>query len=298
MADAAVGVIRYGPGSVIFEQGDPGDCAYFIKRGTVDIVVEKGRDGVRIARLGKGAFFGEMALVDGAPRSATAETPDGCELVLLDGAILEQELAKLDPFMRYWVDYVTQRIRKLLDRVDTNTPTRSLSNLLSILDNFDANSADAASEIDTKSSILQGIPFQVLAGAGADASRNTQRAAKPREIQILDRRIFYRGRVIFSEGEPGHRAYIVRSGKVEISTTVHGQKKILTHIGPKGLFGEMALIDGKPRSATAIAAEDSELLSIESKKLEEKISSLSEFMRYYIRVLMDRMRDLSKRVGP
>lgn len=297
MSDTTVGVVRYGPGSVIFEQGDPGDRAYFIKRGTVDIVVEKGEEGVRVAQLGKGAFFGEMALVDGAPRSATAETPDGCELVTLDGSILEHELEKLDPFMRYWVEYVTQRIRKLLNRVDTATPPPSLTNLLSILDGETGPAAASRGTDRAKETLQQGIPLHVLAGAGGAQTPANKPKIKPREIQVLDRRIYYRGHVVFTEGESGYRAYIVRSGKVEISTTVHGQKKVLTHIGPQGLFGEMALLDGKPRSATAIAAEDCELLSIEGKKLEEKIGSLSEFMRYYIRVLMDRMRDLSKRVG-
>lgn len=290
MSEPLVGVLRYAPGAVIFEQGDPGDCAYFVKRGSVDIVVATGRDGVRVARLGKGAFFGEMALVDGAPRSATAQTPDGCELVPLDGALLERELVTLDPFMRYWIEYVTQSIRIMLNRVDATLPAANLNSLLSVLDD--------PTEATPGGSGQQGIPLEIVAQAGAGSGQPERRKPRPREIQVLDRRLYYRGRVIFSEGEPGFRAFIVRSGKVEISTAVHGRKTILNHVGPRGLFGEMALIDGKPRSATAIALQDSELLSIEGKKLDAKIASLSDFMRYYMRVLTDRLRDLSKRVGP
>jgi len=71
---------------------------------------------------------------------------------------------------------------------------------------------------------------------------------------ILDRRVFPPGEIIFKEGETGRRcAYLVESGKVEITKSVPGggEPQVLGHISAGGIFGEMALVDNKPRMAQA-----------------------------------------------
>jgi len=64
---------RYAAGETIFEQGDPGDALYILLDGMVDAVVqqEHGGRGVRVNSMAKGAVFGEMAILDPQPRSAT-----------------------------------------------------------------------------------------------------------------------------------------------------------------------------------------------------------------------------------
>src|SRR5450756_551199 len=65
---------RYRRNETIFHQGDPGDSLYIIESGAVKIVLPspEGEDEAIIATLGPGDFFGELALLDGAERSATA----------------------------------------------------------------------------------------------------------------------------------------------------------------------------------------------------------------------------------
>ena len=70
---------------------------------------------------------------------------------------------------------------------------------------------------------------------------------------------FKQGSVIFNENDPGTTMFLIRSGKVKVMKKVRGVEKTLAVFGPGEFFGEMAVITGKPRSATAIAQEDSQL---------------------------------------
>ena len=68
--------VSYEAGATIFFQGDPADFMYVIRKGEVEIE----RDGKIVEQLSPGDIFGEMALVDGSPRAATAHARTACEL--------------------------------------------------------------------------------------------------------------------------------------------------------------------------------------------------------------------------
>jgi len=70
-----MGTIRhYGQGDAIFIEGDPGAEMHIILRGQVDIVIDSPRGPKTVARLGPGSFFGEMSILENAPRSGSART--------------------------------------------------------------------------------------------------------------------------------------------------------------------------------------------------------------------------------
>ena len=70
MARSALGK-WYEDGEAIVSQGDVGDCMFVIEQGEVEVVQRSGENGVRLAVLGEGEFFGEMAVFDRDVRSAT-----------------------------------------------------------------------------------------------------------------------------------------------------------------------------------------------------------------------------------
>ena len=72
--------VDYGPGNKIFSTGEEGTAMYVIMEGEVDILV--GSQVVETA--GPGSIFGEMALIDKAPRSASAVAKTACKLVMVD----------------------------------------------------------------------------------------------------------------------------------------------------------------------------------------------------------------------
>ncbi len=67
---------------------------------------------------------------------------------------------------------------------------------------------------------------------------------------------FPKGTVIFSEFEPGESFYLIQSGRVQLLKTVNGFQKNLDILMPSEIFGEMAILENSPRSATAVAYDD------------------------------------------
>lgn len=73
----------YKPGDIVFNQGDTGECAYFIHRGAVDVIRNEGGQANVIARLSKDQYFGEMALISSAPRNATIRAVEETQVAAL-----------------------------------------------------------------------------------------------------------------------------------------------------------------------------------------------------------------------
>jgi signal transduction histidine kinase len=76
---------------------------------------------------------------------------------------------------------------------------------------------------------------------------------------IAQERHFAPQTAIFKEGDPGDGVYFVKDGLVEISSVVGDGRRVLSQLGPGEIFGEMAVIEHRPRSATAIAARDTDV---------------------------------------
>jgi signal-transduction protein with cAMP-binding, CBS, and nucleotidyltransferase domain len=74
-------VVRVGARDWVFRQGDEGDALFVIRIGLVQVVKESGSAEEVIRVLGRGEFFGELALLDGAPRSASIRTLRDTELI-------------------------------------------------------------------------------------------------------------------------------------------------------------------------------------------------------------------------
>ncbi|MCC6808882.1 MAG: Crp/Fnr family transcriptional regulator [Deltaproteobacteria bacterium] len=104
------------------------------------------------------------------------------------------------------------------------------------------------------------------------------------------------GTVIFEEHEPGNRMYVVRRGKVRIFRKVHDHEIVLATLGPGEFFGEMALLEKLPRSASAQTVEDSLLIEVDQKTFELMIRKNSEIAVRIMRKLAARVRELDRRL--
>jgi CRP/FNR family cyclic AMP-dependent transcriptional regulator len=116
-------------------------------------------------------------------------------------------------------------------------------------------------------------------------------------VQICTRRTYKAGTVLFSEKEIGSVFYMVLSGSVKIFTTsTSSEEKILSICKTSESFGELSLIDGKPRSASAQTLEECELLTITGQSFLELLRTHFDISLGIMQELSNRLRDTNQQV--
>ena len=96
-------------------------------------------------------------------------------------------------------------------------------------------------------------------------------------------------KLVFCENEPGYELYVIRSGGVKITKMVDGQEMMLAMLQPGDIFGEMALLDNKPRTATATTAGNVGLLAINKVNFEKMVKAQPQLATKLITLLSERI---------
>ncbi len=106
---------------------------------------------------------------------------------------------------------------------------------------------------------------------------------------------FGRNEIIFRQGQPGDAAYIIERGRVRIEHKVDGHWTVLAVLGPGAVFGEMALADGRPRMASAIAVDTTSCRMIERGRFEALLAASPRFIAALARIFTYNLRELADR---
>ena len=109
----------------------------------------------------------------------------------------------------------------------------------------------------------------------------------------IDAQSFKAGSVIFREGDEARELFVIKSGQVRIQIG----NRTVTELAADSIFGEMALIDNEPRSATAVALTDVELVAVSEKQFLFLVSQTPYFALKVMRVLAQRLRATNKTFG-
>lgn len=114
---------QYPKGSTVFSEGDPGDCLYIVASGRVDIYTRTGSgDGIILNTLGPAEVFGEMALLDGLPRSATVNVVEKTILFAINRIDFNLFLMQNPEVSIKLIETISHRLR------DTNQKLKEISN--------------------------------------------------------------------------------------------------------------------------------------------------------------------------
>lgn len=103
---------------------------------------------------------------------------------------------------------------------------------------------------------------------------------------------YRKGQIIFAQGTQGHEMMVIARGAIKITTVSEtGKEAILNYLKEGQVFGELALVDGKPRSASAVAAEPSEILVL---KQRDMIPVMKDHAELSLAIMQELARKLRK----
>lgn len=195
------------------------DLMYCLLDGAVDLSVNQNH----IGTVQPGEVFGEMTVITGMPRTATATARTACRVIALNKSQLQSGLGSAPEFGLLLMGIMIARLRDTIAE-------------------FNAQGGLPGDEVLKDSAVFD----KKLLGKLAD------------ELDASARIRYAEGKVIMQEGQAGVLMYVVLTGTVEVA--IHNS--MVGRIGPGGMFGEMALISRAERLASATASTDCELLAI------------------------------------
>lgn len=300
-------VTEPGTGKVIFREGDREAAMYHLISGRVGIYSRYGRPNQKqlavICADDPAPYFGEMGLIDYAARSATAVALEDCRL----GYITSDTLLF---YLRKHPELVMDMLRRMSGRL--RTLTNEYMDACHVIARQKAAHSDApkadsewTKTLKKYTAVFDDPPTEAeIAALSVRSSENDDpRPEFDREMlkntegpAVMEARVVPAGMVIFDEGDIEACMYELMRGSVDIYADygLPTQKKLTTASWEKNrFFGEMGLIDSAPRSATAVAAEDCTLLTIDEGNLENYFVDDPEKLFAIMRQLSGRIRALT-----
>lgn len=282
------------PDQVILRHGDESSQMYGLVRGALSIQRDTPNGTFVLARLKPGEIFGEANFIDPHGRSTDVVTATESEIVVFDSEGL-QELQESD-----------KKFELALSWAIWKSISRKLRITTRMLAHFFAGHAtgEPVSRGELSEPKRRGEPFQVDIRAKRDLF--LEQGLSHLEANFLaslsEEERFAAGETIFREGDPGEKLYFVLAGQVRISKQLPGSGEEALAILDRGeLFGEMALVDGRPRTADAVAHEGgADVLVIKASVLSgildfEKLSS-PHLLQALCRTVARRLRTLDDKV--
>lgn len=241
-------------GEVVFREGDQGTNFYQITEGTAGIYLHYGQaDQQKLTEMKPGQYFGEMAIIDAWPRSATVVAEEDLKAIELTGNDLVDYFQEQPDKIFALMNQLGDRLREVTAEYDEVT---------AFIKEKQAAGAEKKEGFLAKLLKYKGVAklSGKLAGCTAEDEIRRKDAGKGAEA-AMQVKSFSRGQIIFREGDEGTYLYQVHGGSVSIYSKYGTPEQVkLTTLYTNAFFGEMALVGNDPRSATAVVEEDGTML--------------------------------------
>lgn len=205
-----------------------------------------------------GEIFGELAVIAGVPRSATAMAKAECKVLSLDEKQFHAALQKTPDFALMLMSSMGQRLRQSIAKLAT------------------VPGASAAPPVDRSNVIDRKMLAQLVKELGGQPPIS-----------------YGAGKVIVAAGAVGASMYVVMDGSVAISIG----DRVVERVGGGGIFGEMALVDRSARAATATAETNCSLVTIGRNDFISLVKAQPAFGALLLKSLAQRMQYLAQQVS-
>ncbi|MBQ1832287.1 MAG: cyclic nucleotide-binding domain-containing protein [Treponema sp.] len=277
-------VLTYARGSIIFFEGDKDERIYILQSGTVILSQSDLETGAHInEQVNPGEFFGVKSALAHKPKMETANVLTDVQVIQLSVQEFEQIIGKNQDMILKMLRAFSKSLRQIHKKTENvlKNDTAALPpelgmnivaqcffdeqkyvSCMSICNKLLSRYPTASNAAGMKKLLSQANLLQQRVGASkrgvqasAAAAAPADTALKQFELPMFERfsKTYEDGEVIISEFEPGDCFYLIQSGHVQLEKCIKGAMKNLDILRPGEFFGEMAILDNSPRSATCIA---------------------------------------------
>jgi len=281
---------------IIVEGKQNADRFFIIQQGTVriskevEVVAEEGGN-----RLGPGDFFGVVSTMSSHSHIETARALTDVVVISVHKNQYSELIQKNTPVAMKIILQFSKRLRYLdgaLSRLTlNNTADEDPSHLFNVAEYYlrqsQYNQAFYA--------YSQYLKHCLNGGHRDEAARRMKTIAMYVKDTVKEWksdesvRVYQKDSMIFAEGEPGNELFIIQKGSVTIAKVVDNKEVLLAVLKSGDIFGEMALLEAKPRAASAVAYEECRLLAINRANFVQMISTQPQLIARLTTLLADRI---------
>lgn len=249
----------YENGDTICEQNKPGQEMYFLKEGSVTVWIDESL----VASLGPGDIFGEISLFYNVNRSATIRAAEkDTKVGVLSRKTLETLFRGNAPYSR---DLIYRLFKILPGRLRSlNDKYKAAISALHLIYDGDEREVLNVDDLQIGDKLEQSDLFPTL-------SKDEVSEISPEIKEIAP------DQLVFSEGDLGDGAYFILDGTVKVvSASAESEEVVLGQLSKGEIFGEMSLIDERPRSASIVTLTPCKLAYIDKRAFHEFLECRSE----------------------
>ena len=297
-------IVNFAQSSYVILEGERKSPNFFIiKDGRVSIKRDFPVPGEKpVETLGPGDFFGVVAAMSQYPQIESAVAVTNLTLIAVQHSRFGELIQKNAPLAMKIIRSFSKKLRDM-DRGQSGTKSpssgsgspESLNILFSMAENY-FSQGNTESAVYLYQSYIKYLPQGQYV---VQAKQKLKTLGRPIELPAVTgtNRNYSQGQMVFCEGEPGEDLFILQRGKVKISKMINGNEVILNIMKPGDIFGEMALLDNKPRSASAVAMENVDILSINKQNFESMTVNQPQLMSRIITLLSERVWNAYKKIS-
>jgi CRP/FNR family transcriptional regulator len=279
---------------IIVEGKKDANNFYIIREGKVRVTRETavvGEDPNQV--LGPGDFFGVVAAMSQHAQIESATSLTNVSLISVSydqfGTLIQKSTAVAMNIIRFF----SMKLRQFdttITRLSFRNAVEEDPNELFKIGEYYFQLQNSPHATFAYQSYLKHLPSGQFV---PQAKLRLQTMNQPFQGAVIDYTKFNRtykdNEMIFCEHEPGKELFILQSGKVKISKIVNQNEVMLAVLNTGDIFGEMAILDNKPRSASAIASGDVELLAINKANFEGMVKAQPQLATRLITLLSERI---------
>ncbi|HBE03779.1 MAG: hypothetical protein A2096_09425 [Spirochaetes bacterium GWF1_41_5] len=300
MSDVQLALANFNAGSYIMVEGKvDSDYFFIIRTGQVKTLREVAVAGEGNKVINPGDFFGVIGAMTGHPREESAVAASQVSLIAVKKNQFGLLIQKNTPLALKIIMSFSQKLRfydgELTKRtLKTQHVEGDPENLFRIAEYYyKQNNHTIASYVFGQYLALnpQGANIQ------AAKEKLVSITAAPQQVQSGFSRTIKDGEMLFCENEPGHELFIIQTGKIKITKIINEQEILIAVLNPGDIFGEMALLENKPRNASAIAFGECQLMAVNRENFNKIVIQNPQLSTRLIQLLSERVWTVYRQLG-